>query len=305
MLLPEVGSLALRRFVQLLFCLILAGPAAADIIELPQADGSTLSLRQPANRIITLAPHLAELAFIAGAGERLVATVEYSDYPEAAATLPRIGDAFRFDLERIVALRPDLIIAWDSGNPAAALSRLDGLGLDVWRIEIQRPDDIPQAIRLMARSAGLETPAAAPAAEARLAKLRAGYAGRAPMTYFYQVSERPLFTLNGGHLVSQGLAICGGQNVFADEPVIAPRVALEAVLQADPHILIAPSIPGSPDPLAHWKNWPRMQAVRNQAMILLPADEISRATVRTLDALALACRQLDRLRQSMTEETHR
>jgi iron complex transport system substrate-binding protein len=303
MLSPEVGSLARRRLLQLLLCLTFAGSTAAGAEALPQADGSTLLLEQPAQRIITLAPHLAELAFIAGAGERLLATVEYSDYPEAAATLPRIGDAFRFDLERIVALRPDLIIAWDSGNPAAALSRLEDLGLAVWRIEIQRPADIPRAIRLIARSAGLETPAAASAAEARLNELQTRYSGRSPISYFYQVSERPLFTLNGAHLVSQGLAICGGQNVFADEPVIAPRVALEAVLQADPDVLIAPSIPGAPDPLAQWDDWPRMQAVRNQAKILLPADEISRATVRTLDALALACRQLDRLRQSQTEET--
>jgi iron complex transport system substrate-binding protein len=305
MSLPEVRGYARLFLLVLGFGLSCANPTYAGRIELAQPDGSPLLLEGPAQRIITLAPHLAELAYAVGAGDRLVATVEYSDFPEAAAALPRIGDAFRFDLERILALRPDLVMAWDSGNPAAALKRLEDLGLNVWRIEVLAPGDIPAALRDIARSTGLKDPDAADDAETRLSELKSRYSGRSPMTYFYQVSERPLFTLNGDHLVSQGLAICGGENVFAAEPVIAPQVALEAVLKADPDVLIAPSVTGGADPLAHWKNWPRMRAVRHAAMIRLPADEISRATVRTLDALALACRQIDRLRHPNMEEMDR
>lgn len=304
MSLPEVRRLARPVCRMLAVCLaMMTATAAADTIQLTQPDGSTLAIDGPAQRMITLSPHLAELAFAAGAGESVLATVEYSDFPEGAAALPRIGDAFRFDLERILAMRPDLVLAWGSGNPAAALARLDELGLNVWRIEILHPGDIPKALSEIARSAGLEEPAAASDAQNRLDQLRSEFAGRSPLTYFYQVSERPLFTLNGSHLVSQGLALCGGINVFADEPVIAPQVALEAVLKADPDVLIAPTLPGVPNPLAHWRDWARLSAVRNNALLLLPADKISRATVRTLDALAEGCRELDRMRSPLSQET--
>jgi iron complex transport system substrate-binding protein len=283
---------------------LLSLPATALAgITLPQPDAPPLELDQPASRVITLAPNLAELSFAAGAGDRLVATADYSNYPAAAARLPRIGDAFRFDLERIVAFRPDLVIGWASGNPAAALARLESLGLKVWRTEIRQPEDIAVTLEAIARMAGLQPPASAAEARAKLAKLRADHGGKPPVSYFYQVSAQPLFTLNGEHLVSQGLAICGGRNVFADQPVLAPQVSREAVLLADPQVLIAPHVPGDPDPLDQWRQWPRLQAVQKGALVLLPADEISRATSRMLDSLALACDQLDRYRSSPEPES--
>jgi iron complex transport system substrate-binding protein len=284
-------------------CYALSQPAVAGIA-LPQAEGEPLNISEPARRIVTLAPNLAELAFAAGAGERVVATVEYSDFPAAARELPRIGDAFRFDLERIVALQPDLIIAWSSGNPAAALARLEALGLRVWRTEIRQPEDIALLLEWIADAAGLESPPAARQAREKLARLREAHAGKTTVSYFYQVSEQPLFTLNGAHLVSQGLAICAGQNIFADQPVLAPQVSREAVLLANPQALIAPTLPDQPDPLEHWRAWPRLRAVRSGAFIHLHADEISRATSRALDSLAEACTALDdvRLRISMEPE---
>ncbi len=275
----------------------LAGP------ELKQADGSLITLEQPAQRIITLSPHLAELAYAAGAGERLLATAEYSDFPHEAGNLPRIGDAFRFDLERIMALEPDLVIGWASGNPEAALSRLESLGIRVWRTEIQRPEDIANLLNQIAAAAGLPSPPAAMEARKKLEQLKAAYAGKKTISYFYQVAQKPLFTLNGQHLVSQGLAICGAHNVFAAEGVLAPQVSREAVLLADPDVLIAPVLPDQADPLAHWLAWPRLSAVRNQAFILLPANEISRATGRTLDSFLVACRQLDTLRRTFLEDS--
>ena len=134
---------------------LLPGLAPAEI-SLPQADGGTLIMETPASRVITLAPNLAEMMFAAGAGSRLVATVEYSDFPAAVNRLPRIGDAFRFDLERIMALNPDLVIAWYSGNPATALRRLESLGLRVWRTEIREPRDLAELLVLMARATGLD-----------------------------------------------------------------------------------------------------------------------------------------------------
>lgn len=285
-----------------LWAWLILPPAGQAAIHLPQPDGLPLSLERPATRIITLAPNLAELAFAAGAGSALVATVDYSDFPAAARTLPRIGDAFRFDLERIVALQPDLVIAWSSGNPAAALKRLESLGLRVWRTEVRQPDDIARLLEWLALATGQEPPLAARQAREKLTRLREAHGGKAPVSYFYQVSEKPLFTLNGEHLVSQGLAICGGRNVFAVQPVLAPQVSRESVLHADPEVLIAPTVPGEADPLQHWQAWPRLRAVRNAAFIYLHADEISRATPRTLDSLAAACQELDHYRPSLTLE---
>lgn len=267
-------------------------------IQLKQSDGTTLVLGKPAERIITLAPGLAEMVFAAGAGERLVATVEYSNFPDEATRLPRIGDAFRFDLEKIVSLKPDLVIGWTSGNPVAALDRLSALGLKVWRIEMSQPQQIGETLRWFAMATGSDPAGISKAneLEQRANMLEVRYAGREPVRYFYQVAERPLYTLNGDHIVSRGLSMCGGVNVFADQEVIAPQVSRESVLLADPELMLAPLVNGQPDPLDHWRSWPRLKAVKTGNLHGLPADEISRASPRMLDSLELACTLLDQFR---------
>ena len=285
----------------LFFAFFLTDSFAA--ISLPQSDGSVLTLEQPARRVVTLAPNIAEMMYDAGAGSSMLATVEYSNFPAEAAHLPRIGDAFRFDLERIMALKPDLVIAWNSGNPAAALDRLESLGLNVWRTELRSPADIAGLLRNLALATGMSKTGvvAARKVEQRLATLVEQYQGQDEVRYFYQVAERPLFTLNGAHIVSQGLALCGAVNVFADESVLAPQVTREAVLVADPDVLFAPRIPESPDPLEHWKAWPRLKAVSNGDLYHLEADKISRATPRMLDSLELACTLLHQYRSRQQE----
>ena len=207
------------------FCLALflftCGPAVSETapgqsIELTQANGEILSLDQAAERLITLSPHLAELVFEAGAGKKLLATVEYSNFPAAVEQLPRVGDAFRIDAERILAFNPDLVIAWESGNPAAALEQLRSLGIPVWSVEIRHPPEIAQVIEQIGEAAGTRVTAnkAASAFRARLDALVKDHAHAAEKSYFYQADESPLFTLAGSHLLSKGLALCGGQNIF-------------------------------------------------------------------------------------------
>ncbi len=268
--------------------------ATAGPVQLTQADGTVLVIPQAASRIITLSPHLAELAFAAGAGPRLIAVAEYSNYPAEAASLPRVGDAFRLDLERIINLQPDLVIAWDSGNPAAAVSRLRELGLETWVVEIRRPGEIATTLEQMGAAAGQAEAGleAARSVRARLAEIHLAGQGKPPVSYFYQVAEQPLFTLNGEHLVSQSLALCGGENIFADESVLAPQVSLESVIVRDPEVMFAAVIQGQDDPLAAWRQWPKLRAVRTERLYTLPADEITRATPRMLDAVATACRLL-------------
>ncbi len=268
-------------------------------IRLPQADGSSLELNAPAKRLVTLSPHLAELVFAAGAGNKLIATVEYSEYPQAAAKLPRVGDAFRIDIERVLALSPDLVIAWDSGNPHQAIKQIVSLGIPVWSIEIRQPGEIAEVIQAIGDASGQIQAAGLAAAnfQRRLNQLSKRYASRQVLDYFYQVDAKPLYTINGKHLISQGLRLCGGHNIFSALPGLAFQVTYESVIVANPAALFAPSQNNEPNPLALWWEWPGMQAVKRGALFLLPADKISRATPRFLDALELACRELDHLRE--------
>ncbi len=270
---------------------------SADI-KLTQANGDTLNLAVPVERIITLAPSLSELVFAAGAGERLIAVVEYSNFPQEVKTLPLVGNAFRIDLERIIELEPDLVIAWKSGNPQSALQKLEQLGMLVWQIEIGRPDEIADTLQDISRAAGTEVHglSAARLFRDRLDGLRREYKDKPSLEYFFQISAQPLYTINGQHLISHGLEICGGQNIFSELATLAPQVSRESVLLANPQVLLATEIDGAATSLDVWLDWPRLDAVHNKAMLYLPSDEISQSTPRFLDSIELACQLMDEVR---------
>jgi len=300
------GPLARTGICLILFLLgLICGPFAAkasgDDIKLLQDDGTTLTLPAPAESIVTLAPNLTELAFAAGAGNHLKAVVEYSNFPPEAASIPRVGDAFRIDLERIIELNPDLVIAWKSGNPQPALDKLQQLGVRVWQIEITAPEEIADTVENIARAAGTGAVGQARAAQLRdrLAAIQQRNRGKSRLDFFYQISPHPLYTINGRHIISRSLAICGARNVFADLPALAPSVSRESVILADPQVMIAPKIPGEAPALRAWRDWPRLQAVQNDAMLYLPVDEISQAAPRLLDAIELACQYFDKVRPSI------
>ncbi len=291
----SLTALLIASLIYLAACI--PGDVSADI-DLQQADGETLSLSTPATRIITLAPNLAELVFAAGAGEYLKAVVEYSDFPAAVSQIPRIGNAFRIDLEQIIELQPDLVIAWKSGNPQAALQKLEQLGITVWQMEITRPEEIADAVESISLAAGTHDHGQALARQmrGRLSALAQKNTGKTPVEYFYQIAARPLYTVNGQHIISRSIEVCGGRNVFANLQSLAPQVSRESVILADPQAMIAPEIPGEPPALQHWEEWPRLQAMQNKAMLYLPADDISRAAPRLLDSIELTCKLLDKVR---------
>ncbi len=293
----------MRFSVVCVILLIFSSPCFAEI-SLPQADGSSLELKAPAKRLLTLSPHLTELVFAAGAGKNLIATVEYSEYPPAAAKLPRVGDAFRIDVERVLALSPDLVIAWDSGNPRQAVSQIVSLGIPVWSVEIRQPGEIAEIIQAIGDASGQIQAAGLAASNFRhrLNGLSKRYAFRQTLDYFYQIDAKPLYTINGKHLISQGLSLCGGHNIFNDLPGLAFQVTHESVIVANPAALFAPSQDKEPNPLTIWLDWPGMHAVKRKALFLLPADKISRATPRLLDALELACSELDHLREERIDD---
>jgi iron complex transport system substrate-binding protein len=278
--------------------LVLGGAARAEI-RVVDDNGRAVVLEAPARRILSLAPHATELLFAAGAGDRIVGTVEYSDYPEAARRIPRVGNNAQLDLERIVALDPDLVVIWLSGNAQQQLDRLIRLGIPVFYNEPRPLDAIARSIEQLGRLAGTEAFAAraAQAFGTELAELRARYAGRPPVRMFYQVWDRPLMTVNGDHLINELIELCGGRNLFARLKPLVPLVSIEAVLEADPEAIGAAVIePGQQTGLESWRRWPRLTAVVRGNFIYIPADLISRPTPRILEGARRMCAQLDAAR---------
>lgn len=248
-------------------------------------------------RIVTLAPNLAELVFAAGAGDTLVGVSAYSDYPPAVESLPLVGDAFTIDQERLALLHPDLLLAWQSGTPAHVVDELRHAGFAVEVIRTRSLADIAAAVLRIGELAG--TPAhandVATAFSAGLRALGDTYAGSEPIRVFYQVSDRPLFTVGGEHYVSELIALCGGRNVFADVDELAPAIDVEAVIDRDPEVMLAAGGDGG-SALAEWGRWPGIAANRYDNRFLLPADEISRPTTRVLAAGRALCEALQTAR---------
>jgi iron complex transport system substrate-binding protein len=279
--------------------LALGSADTAAEIRLTDDSGRSVTLKQPAQRIISLTPHMTELLFAAGAGGQVVGTVEYSNYPLAAQRIARIGDSAQLDLERIVALKPDLIVVWQYGNAQRQLDKLLRLGIPVYYNEPRRLSDIARAIEQLGRLAGTETVAlpAARAFVARAAELRERYAGRAQVTVFYQIWDKPLMTVNGDHLISDVIRLCGGHNVFAGLKSLTPEISTEAVLAADPEAIGGVTAEaGQAGNLDGWKMWPRLRAVARDNLFVIHADLISRNTPRILDGAQQLCEQLDAAR---------
>lgn len=306
---PEPGSAAcpLARRRLLGGAAALAGLACAGTKTAAASDGPVeviddrglrLRLPRPARRIVSIAPHLAELAFAAGAGERLVGVSAYSEHPAAARRLPRIGDSNGVDLERILALQPDLVLAWDGGTPERQLARLDALGLPVFHDHPRRLADIAHSIERIGRLAGCapQAEAAGAALRERLAALRAAAAGKPPVRVFFQVWHQPLLTVSGRHLIDELIGLCGGVNVFAGLRPVVPQLGLEAVLREDPELMIATAEPGLPDPLAPWRAWPGLRAVARGQLLRLDGGELGQPTPRMLDTVGPICAAMEAVR---------
>lgn len=278
----------------------------ALLLAVASAAGTLQARAQAAQRIVSLAPHLTELAFTAGAGDRIVATVEYSDHPDAARRIPRIGDAFRVDYERLLALRPDAVLVWESGTPVTVMERIRSLGLRVIPIETHRVEHVGAAVRQIGRLAGTEPVANTAAAtfEREIAQLRARYRDRTPVRVFLQVNDQPLYTVNGRQIMSEVLEICGGRNVFADLAEIAPAVSIEAVIAADPDAIISTD-DTVPDAAAVWSKWRHMTAVRTGNVYTLRSDDIARATTRLTVGARDICRTLDTARDRLKRVANR
>jgi iron complex transport system substrate-binding protein len=263
-------------------------------------NGAAVTLAAPAQRVISLAPHVTELIYAAGGGSRLVGAVSYSDYPPEAKQIPRVGDNKALDLERIAALKPDLIVVWRHGNAQAELERLRELHIPMFFSEPHKLDDVALTLTKLGTLLGTSSTADAAASHYRhdIANLRAQYANRPPVSVFYQVWDQPLMTLNGTHMVSDMIALCGGRNVFAKLQPRVPTVSTEAVLAANPEAIVTASVgatkPDTPLPqLDRWRAWPSLKAVARNNLFAIDGDLIDRPTPRLVQGAAQLCEDLD------------
>jgi iron complex transport system substrate-binding protein len=290
--------LAARRVACIVASLasLLAASAAATLT-VTDDSGARVELAQPARRIVSLAPHLTEQLYAVGAGARIVGTTDFADYPPPAQRIERVGRAGGVDLERIAALKPDLIVVWGSGFAPATLAALRRLGTPVFVSEPAALADVANTLRRLGRLTGGDVEGPARAYEERVAALRAQYAGRAPVRVFYQVWASPLMTLAGRHVVGEAIALCGGVNVFAELAPLAPTVSVEAVLARDPQLIVTAEAGGRPgDALSQWQRFPALAATRGGHFATLYADRINRSGPRLAEEIGVLCAAIEQAR---------
>ena len=286
------------RFVPGLLLLVLAHSLPASEGERCAIDdaGKELCIAAPAQRVITLSPGATELVFAAGAGDKVVAVVNYSDYPPAALELPLIGSHTRVDMEALMALQPDLVVTWVTGNPPAQIELLQELGIPGFAIEPRTFEGVSNVIERLSTLTGTEAEGFAEAERFRsgIATLTEQYRTVDPIRVFYQVWEKPLMTVNNEHLIGKVLKLCGAVNVFGDIPRLIPRISAEVVLQANPYAFLTGSVDGQANQeLEDWKDYSGLAAVEKGNLLFVPASLISRPTPRLLEAIAIICEKLE------------
>lgn len=273
--------------------------AATSTVSVVDDSGQTITLNKSAQRIVALAPHVVETLYTAGAGNKIVGAVDYSDYPNAAKSIPRVGGYSIINLEAIVALQPDLVIAWETGNSPAAIEKLRMLGIPVYLSQPNTLEDIGAEIKRFGVLAGTE-PVANKAAEQyaqRLSTLRQRYQNRSTVRVFYQISEAPLMTIGGKQIITNALSTCGGKNVFDQLKPMASVITREAVIAADPEAIVTSGMQKlNPTGLDFWKKWPALNATQRNNFFFIDPDLMNRNGPRMLAGTEDLCKALQTAR---------
>jgi len=258
------------------------------------------SLAFAKQKVISLAPHLTEMMFSAGAGDQLIGAVESSDYPEASTRIPRVGGYSALNYEKIVSLKPDVVLVWDGGNSHQEISRLEKLDITIIRFTSKRLQDIPQTIRQLGKLFDTEPQAnqVAKQLEQQLEKQTLNYQHRPKISVFYQIWDKPLITVGKHQFISEAIELCGGKNIFDDQKQPAPQVSSEAVLSRNPQLIL---LGGQSNKQAawqsYWQNFSQLKASQQQHIYKLNADLYQRPTARLINALPELCQLIDRARQ--------
>lgn len=284
----------------MLVAVALLAPAAAGAeIRLRDDLGREVRLAKAAERIVTLAPFLTEIAFAAGAGGKVVGVSAFSDHPPAARALPQVSNAVQVSVEPLVALKPDFVLAWQDAIRREDVERIAAFGIPVFVAQARKLEDVPRLLGVVGRATGHDTGATARDFERRLERVRAENAGKPRFAAFLEVWHRPLTTIAGGHFMSQALDICGADNVFGDARSVAPQVSWEALYARDPKVIVGA---GSASDEAQFRaNWaeraPALGAVKAGRLVFVDPDPLQRPTPRTPEGIADLCRRLDRFRE--------
>ena len=269
--------------------------AQGDVV-LKDDAGLQVVLPRPATRIVSVAPGATEMLFAAGAGRYLIATVEYSDEPAEAKRVPRIGDGIAVDMERVVALRPDVVVVWPGGGNPAQIAKLESLGLPLYRQQVGALAELPASLRRLGALAGTQAAAERSARdiESRLAALEQRHRSGQPPSVLLQVWNRPVYTVGGGQLMSDALRLCGARNVFDDLKDMGPAVDVEAVIARDPDVIVAVGPPGTAGEwLSEWRRFKSMRAVRNDRLIAFEDSRLPRLGPSAVAATEALCKALD------------
>jgi iron complex transport system substrate-binding protein len=261
--------------------------------------GHAVVLAAPARRVVSLGPHLTELAYAAGGGAAMVGAIGFSDFPDAARALPIVGDAHAIDFERIVQLKPDLVLVWGSGLNERHKARLRSLGLAVYESEIRTAQAIPDTLRRLGTLLGHAVAAEASARrfEAQWQTLAERYRNRPPVRVFWQLWHEPLMTINREHLISEAMRACGGVNIFAGLPLLTPSVSWEAAVAADPQLIAGSGRKeDAVRDFAAWQRFAAVSAVKAQRFVSIDGNLIGRMGPRFVEGAAGLCGAIERAR---------
>jgi len=299
-----------RNYTMKLFSLfvtliIITNTTYADINKAAsKAEKPTIELKDKLNviakpTIIALSPHIVEMLYDVGAGDQIIGTTTFADYPEAAKNIPQIGNYVRLQIERVIELQPDLIIAWKSGSPSDDIGRLEQLGFNVIYSQPQTFADVANEIRYFSKITGHteQGEKIALTFEAELNKITNRYKNKAEIIGFYELWSRPLTTVAKGSWPQQFLTICKVHNPFKKVLTPYPQVSIEQVLPSSIQLIIQPLSVNQTDREGfNWQDWPIIPAVKNKHIIQPNADAIHRMTLRSLVALKDLCAEIDQTR---------
>ena len=286
------------------FMLLLVSAPGVGAVTVVDDIGRTVQLKKPAERIVSLAPHITENLFAAGIGHRVVGVVSYSDFPAEARNIPPVGGYDNFDTEQVLAMQPDLVVAWKEGNQFHQVERLMDLGLTVFINEPEQLEDVAADIARFGILGGREHAARAVAQEYMngLSRLRDRYSGLEQVSVFYQVWPNPLITVTDRQIIGNVIRMCGGSNIFAGLGTPTPQVGKEAVLAKNPDTIIASGMDEArPEWLDEWKHWSFLKAARYGNLFFIDPDIIQRHTPRILLGSRQLCEVLEQARKNISE----
>lgn len=290
-----------HNFLLLIFTLIFV----AISIGVNAKDGAKAE-SPPPQTIVALSPHSVELLFSLGAGDRIVATTEYADFPKAAVDIPRVGGYHGLSIERILELQPDLVIAWKGGNSDADIKRLKNLGLKVYSSNPSSLEQVADELISLGNLVGLPESGQKLAAQyrERLTLLRQQHADKKPVRFFYQVWAQPLRAMAAGSWINEVVTGCGGVNILDSSYPDYPEVSLESVLLMAPDAILQPTQHGADMSTGvDWRDWPEIPAVKNKHIFSINGDILHRFTLRILDGMEEVCDRLERVRKNSVDAT--